>query len=196
MVKYGLMNKKKKLENLRQEMKMDHSLPLREGAIQLVFGEGSPDADIYFLAEAPGRIEDKTGRPFAGPAGKVLDKALESVGIKRGDVYITSVIRYRPPKNRLPKPEEIAAFAPYVDVEISIIDPKIIVTLGKSAMEKFLPEARISEVHGQIFKIKWYKKDRILIPMYHPAAALRRKDVALAFKKDFRTLKHSLRPSV
>lgn len=181
-------SKQKVLDNLRKRMQEDKNLPMRDTATQLVFGEGNPDADIYFLGEAPGRVEAVIGRPFVGLAGKVLDKALESVGIKREDIYITSVIRYRPPKNRPPKPEEIAAFAPYVDEEIKIIDPKIIVTLGRYAMEKFLPDEKISNVHGKVFKLKWRGKKRLIIPMFHPAAALRRVEVMKVFNADFQKL--------
>lgn len=179
------MTKGEKLKSLKKRMEEDKSLPLRGGATQLIFGEGNPDAEIYFLGEAPGKIEDLKGRPFVGNSGKLLDKALESIGLKREDVYITSVVRFRPPENRDPKPSEIAAFAPYVDEEIEIIDPKVIITLGRFSLIKFLPDVKISKVHGQIFKINWQGKERIAIPMYHPAAALRRQDVMEEFKKRF-----------
>lgn len=183
------MTKREKLEDLKKRMEEDKSLPLRESATKLVFGEGDPDAKIYFLGEAPGRFEDLQGRPFVGNSGKLLDKALESIGLKRGDVYISSVVRFRPPENRDPKSEEIAAFAPYVDEEIKIIDPKIIVTLGRFSLQKFLPDAKISKVHGQTFKVKWYGKERIILPMFHPAAALRRLDIMVEFERDFHILK-------
>lgn len=169
-------------------MEKDESLPLREGSTQLVFGEGNPDADIYLLGESPGRMEDLTGKPFVGNAGKLLDKVFAENGINREGVYITSVVRFRPPENRDPKPAEIAVFAPYVDQEIEIIDPKIIVTLGRFSMKKFLPGVKISQVHGQVFNIGWQGRQRTVIPMFHPAAALRREDIMKQFKKDFKVL--------
>lgn len=183
------MTKKEKLENLRKRMEKDKNLPLRDTATHLVFGEGNPESDIYLLGEAPGAVEDRTGRPFVGNAGKLLDKILQNIGIKREDVYITSVVRFRPPENRPPKPKELAAFAPYVDEEIKIIDPKIIVTLGSFSLRKFLPGAKISEVHGQVFQINWQGKERIIFPMFHPAAALRNQNVMEQFKKDFQKLR-------
>lgn len=183
------MTKREKLEELRKRLEENKDLPLRKGATQLVFGEGSPDADIYFLGEAPGYWEDQKGRPFIGNAGKLLDKTLEEIGIKREDVYISNVVRFRPPANRDPLPEELEAFAPFVDEEIEIIDPKIIATLGRFSMGKFLPGVKISSVHGRVFKINWNGKDRVIIPMFHPAAALRRGAVMEEFKKDFKLLK-------
>src|SRR3989344_827734 len=134
------MDKKEALANLREEMENDKSLPLREGATQLVFGEGNPDSEIYCLGEGPGFHEDQQGRPFVGQAGQLLNRTLELIGLKREDVYISNVVRFRPPQNRDPLPEEIAAFQPYVDQEIEIINPIIIVTLGRFSMNKLLPE--------------------------------------------------------
>ncbi len=182
------MTKKDRLEDLKKRIEENKNLPLRKGATQLVFGEGSPDTEIYFLGEAPGYWEDQKGRPFVGNAGKLLDQTLTENGLKREDVYISNVVRFRPPGNRDPFPEELAAFAPYVDEEIETIDPKIIATLGRFSMGKFLPDAKISRVHGKVFKISWQGKERVVIPMFHPAAALRREDVMEEFKKDFKIL--------
>lgn len=184
------MTKEEKLQELRKKVDADKSLPLREGATQLVFGEGNPDTQIYFLGEAPGYWEDQKGRPFVGNAGKLLDETLVEIGIKREDVYISNVVRFRPPGNRDPFPEELEAFAPYVDEEIEIIDPKIIATLGRFSMGKFLPNVTISRVHGKVFKIDWKGKERTVIPMFHPAAALRREDILEQFKRDFTILKN------
>lgn len=173
-------------------MAADTSLPLRESAANLVFGEGNPDAKIYFLGEAPGRFEDKSGRPFVGQAGKLLDKLLQSIGLKRESVYISNIVRFRPPENRDPKPEELAAFAPYVDEEIKIIDPKVIVTLGRFSLNKFLPEVKISAVHGQPQKIIRQGKKVTVVPMYHPAAALRNGQIRKQLEKDFLGLKSYL----
>ncbi len=180
------MDKAEKLAQLKRQMEEDMSLPLRSGATQLVFGEGDPDAKIYFLGEGPGFHEDKLGRPFVGMAGKLLDGTLKEIGIERKDVYISNVVRFRPPENRDPLPEEIAAFQPYIDEEIKIINPEIIVTLGRFSMGKFLPNVKISAVHGKPFFIEFLGKTVLVIPMYHPAAALRRGEVLKDFKEDFK----------
>jgi DNA polymerase len=182
------MNKQFALENLRQKMASDASLPLRETAANLVFGEGSVNPKVYFLGEAPGRYEDLSGRPFVGQAGKLLEKLLETIGLTREEVYITSVLRYRPPQNRDPKPVEIAAFKPYLDKEIDILKPKIIATLGRFSLNKFLPEAKISRVHGVPHSIMWNKSEIIIFPLYHPAAALRRKAFKAVLEADFNKL--------
>ena len=171
----------------------DKPLPLRHGATQLVFGEGNPDADIYFLGEAPGYYEDREGRPFVGQAGKLLDKLIESIGLNRADVYISNVVRFRPPANRDPDPDEISAFAPYVDEELQIIDPKIVVTLGRFSMAKFLPDVKISSVHGRVYMRDLNGKRRVVIPMYHPAAALRSGAVLSVLRNDFMVIKKALR---
>lgn len=186
------MDKKQKLADLKKRMQEDKTLPLAQGATNLVFGEGDPDTNIYFIGEAPGYFEDILGRPFVGQAGKLLDKLIESIGFQRSDVYISNIVRFRPPANRDPLPEEIAAFQPYVDEEIAIIDPKMIVTLGRFSMNKFLPDVKISRVHGQVRKIDWNGKTVTVIPMYHPAAALRSDEVMQQLKSDFQIIKKVL----
>ncbi len=186
------MGKIADLQALKRQMQDDKNLPLRNGATQLVFGEGNPEAQIYFLGEAPGYWEDQKGRPFVGVAGKLLDELIESIGLKRAEVYISNVVRFRPPENRDPSPEEIASFQPYVDQEIEIIKPRIIVTLGRFSMNKFLPDARISKVHGQVKKITWNGQDVTVIPMYHPAAALRADEIMKQLKADFKIIQQTL----
>lgn len=186
------MDKKQALEELKREMQTDQTLPLRDQATQLVFGEGNPDTKIYFLGEAPGYWEDQKGRPFVGQAGKLLDTLIESVGFKREEVYISNVVRFRPPENRDPLPEELAAFAPYVDKEIDIINPEIIVTLGRFSMGKFLPGAKISQVHGKIEEVRWGGKEITVVPMYHPAAALRNGEIMKQLKEDFKVILKAL----
>ncbi len=190
------MPKQELLNNLKQRMEENKTLPLRTGATQLVFGEGNPDTQLYFLGEAPGYYEDREGRPFVGQAGKLLDQLIESIGFRRSEVYISNVVRFRPPANRDPEPDEIAAFAPYVDEEIKIIKPKIIVTLGRFSMNKFLPEARISAVHGKVFKVDWNGKKQVVMPMYHPAAALRSTAILSTIKGDFQLIKKALSDDV
>lgn len=182
------MDKKEALQKLKQKIEDNKSLPLRDTATQLVFGDGSPDTDIYFLGEAPGFYEDRDGKPFVGQAGKLLNQVLEIIGLKRENVYISNVVRFRPPGNRDPLPEEIEAFRPYVDEEIEVIDPKIIVTLGRFSMGKFFPYEKISQIHGKPKEISWNGKKLVVIPMYHPAAALRRGEIMEEFKKDFKVI--------
>lgn len=186
------MTKQERLADLKKRMLDDVRLPLREGATQLVFGEGNPDTKVYFLGEAPGYYEDKQGRPFVGLAGQLLDKLIVSLGLTRNDVYISNVVRFRPPANRDPEPSEIAAFQKYVDEEIGIIEPKIIVTLGRFSMNKFLPDVKISQVHGKAFKVRFKDKDMLVLPMYHPAAALRSGGVMAQLKDDFLQIKKAL----
>jgi uracil-DNA glycosylase family 4 len=187
------MNKLKKLQAIKNCLKQDSSLPLRDTATHLVFGEGNPDADLYFLGEAPGRREDETGRPFVGLAGKLLEKLLNGIGLERKDVYISNIVRFRPPKNRPPKPSEIDAFAPSVIEEISTVNPKLVIPLGRFAMEKFLPDTKISEAHGQPQEVVWHGKKMHILPMYHPAAAFRRLKVKEELEKDFKNLPNFLK---
>lgn len=178
---------KTKLQQLwDREEKAD--LPLKDTAHNLVFGDGSPNAKVLFLGEAPGKNEDLQGLPFIGQAGKVLDSLLEIAGLKRQDVFITSILHYRPPKNRDPKPAEIAAFKPYVDELIKIISPKIIVTLGRHSMNKFLPKAIIGQVHGTPQQITFNDKPITIFPMYHPAAVLYRRNLQKVLEEDFKKL--------
>ncbi|MDE2144797.1 MAG: uracil-DNA glycosylase [Patescibacteria group bacterium] len=173
------MDKAEELKRLEEEMRADSNLPLSEA--NLVFGEGNPDTSVLFIGEAPGYHEDQQGRPFVGQAGKLLDKLIASVGWKREDVYITNIVKRRPPNNRDPFPEEIAAYAPYLKRQINIIDPKVIATLGRFSMNYFLPEAKISKDRGKAFILK----DKIIFPLYHPAAALRSTSVSNELATDF-----------
>lgn len=186
------MGKVDELSDLKKRMQADQTLPLRSGATNLVFGEGNPDSKVYFIGEAPGYFEDQQGRPFVGQAGKLLEKLLESIGLKRQDVYISNIVRFRPPENRDPTDEEIAAFKPYVDQEIKIIDPEVIVTLGRFSMNKFLPGTKISQIHGQARTVDWAGKKITVLPMYHPAAALRAGAVMDQLTEDFKIIKKAL----
>lgn len=161
------------LAQLRQEILDSNICPdLKAQATQLVFGFGNPRAKIVFIGEAPGKSEDLEGKPFIGAAGKFLNTMLEQAGMQREDVYITNIVKYRPPNNRDPLPKEKAAFLPYLLREIEIINPAVVITLGRHSMEYFLPSAKISEVHGEPHPIKTGDKDMLLIPLFHPAAAL------------------------
>lgn len=177
--------KTKKLTELYFKMKADKTLPLQEGATNLVFGAGNPAAEVMFIGEGPGYWEDQKGKPFVGNSGKFLDQLLHSIKLPREAVFITNVINYRPPENRDPSPEEMAAFKLYIDKMIDIIKPKIIVTLGRFSMAKFIPGVRISDVHGKEKVIDWKGRKIVIIPMYHPAAGLRNGEVKRRTIEDF-----------
>lgn len=183
------MTKKQAWEKLKLQMQKDKRLALRSTANNLVFGEGSLNPKIYFMGEAPGRTEDETGKPFIGRAGKLLSELIESLDITRNQVYISSVVRYRPPKNRYPRPSEVKSHAKYVDRELALIQPKVIVPLGRLALNKFLPSETITNSHGKVFHTKLNNRDLIVIPMYHPAAGLRNPAFKKALFKDFKVLK-------
>jgi DNA polymerase len=161
------------IDKIAQEIHDKNICPeLAETATNLVIGAGNLDADIVFIGEAPGKNEDETGLPFVGAAGRFLDEMLASANLKRDDVYITNVVKYRPPNNRDPSPEEKAAFMPYLLKQLQTIDPKVIITLGRHSMEYFLPGMKISEIHGQPKRIQFGDHKVVIIPLFHPAAAL------------------------
>ncbi|MDP3935080.1 MAG: uracil-DNA glycosylase [Candidatus Giovannonibacteria bacterium] len=177
------MNKAEELEKLKKEMEEDKELPLF-GEANLVFGEGDVGAEVMFIGEAPGFHEDKFMRPFVGQAGKLLDKLLEKINLPRESVYITNIVKRRPPENRDPLPEEIEAYKPYLKKQIQIINPKIIATLGRFAMNYFLSDFKISQSHGRGVILR----EKIIYPLYHPAAALRATAILKELEKDFKKL--------
>ncbi len=170
------------LEKLKKEIGENKKLPLIEA--NLVFGEGNIDCEVMFIGEAPGANEDKLGRPFVGRSGQLLDKLLTEINLKRNSVYISNIVKRRPPENRDPLPKEIEAYKPYLEKQIGIIKPKIIATLGRFSMNYFLPLSKISNDHGKVFKTKEF----IIYPLYHPAAGLRSTKVLKILKKDFQNL--------
>jgi len=182
------MSKRSELGKLRDKMKADRTLPLREGATNLVFGEGKPNAEVMCIGEGPGYWEDQKGRPFVGNAGALLNQLLSTIELPREDVFITNVVHYRPPNNRDPNLEELEAFGKYLDCMIEIISPKVIVTLGRFSMAKFLPGVTISKVHGKPRRIEWKGLDMIVIPMYHPAAGLRNPNIKRDLFDDFKKI--------
>ncbi|MBX4200006.1 uracil-DNA glycosylase [Candidatus Parcubacteria bacterium] len=168
----------------------------REGKYFPVLGEGSHDAEIIFIGEAPGENEAKTGRPFVGRAGQFLNELLEGVGIKREDVYITNIVKDRPPKNRDPQPDEIAEYAPYLDRQIGIIKPKVIATLGRFSMQYIMNRygldfelGPISKLHGTVFDTEVEGQSVKVVPLYHPAVALYNGSTRELLKEDFKILK-------
>ena len=141
-------------------------------ATQLVMGEGSPNADIVFIGEAPGKKEDETGQPFVGASGRFLNDMLSAAGLERSDIYITNIVKYRPPNNRDPSKLEKAEFWPYLTRQLEIINPKLIITLGRHSGMAFMPDLVISRDHGQAQTVKLGEKSYQVTPLYHPAAAL------------------------
>lgn len=182
-------NKLERLQELKNIMQKDLSLPLRKGATNLVFGVGDPDSKILFIGEGPGFWEDQKAEPFVGNAGKLLNQLLYSIELARESVYITNVVHHRPAENRDPLPEEIEAYKKYLDQIINIISPKVVVTLGRFSMAKFLPWAKITTVHGKRQRVNWGGQELTIVPMYHPAAALRNGEIMQKIKDDFSDLK-------
>jgi uracil-DNA glycosylase len=162
-------DKAARLAEIAQAIEANDVTPhLKATATQLVFGVGSPDAEVMFVGEAPGKNEDLKGEPFVGAAGKFLNEMLAGIGLKRSDVYISNIVKYRPPDNRDPSLEEIEAFKPYLLRQIAVIRPKLVVFLGRHAMNVFLPELKISQAHGKPVR----KGGQVYLPLFHPAAAL------------------------
>ncbi len=176
------MDKASELKKLEQEIAADNTLPLREA--NLVFGEGNPESETVFIGEAPGKNEDEQKRPFVGRAGQLLRQCIRDINWKEEDVYITNIVKRRPPENRDPLPNEIESYKPYLTRQLAIIKPKIIVALGRFSMNYFLPDAKISRDHGKIFRFN----DFLLYPIYHPAAALRSTQMKEEFEKNFKEL--------
>lgn len=152
-------------------------------------GEGPPTAEIMCIGEGPGFYENEQGRPFVGQAGKFLEELLASAGLRRAEVFITNVVKCRPPSNRDPLPDELSACSEYLEKQIEAINPRIIVTLGRFSMARYLPNARISEIHGQ----PTTRSGRVIIPMYHPAAALHQPSLKKTVEEDFRKLPEILK---
>lgn len=163
------MTKQEQLDQIGVEIVENNVCPhLAQSATQLVLGDGNPDADVMFIGEAPGAKEDEQGIPFVGAAGKFLDEMLQSIGMQRSDIYITNIVKYRPPNNRDPEDQEKADFLPYLHKQIAVIQPKLIIPLGRHSMNAFMPGFKISQVHGQPKR----KNGQVYMPLYHPAAAL------------------------
>lgn len=157
---------------------------LSETRTRTVPGEGRPDADIMLIGEAPGYYEDQQGRPFVGPAGQFLEQLLGSIGLRRQDVYIGNVIKCRPPQNQDPLPHQIKACDKWLQSQMEIISPKMVVTLGRYSLAKFLPGQPISRIHGQARRVG----SLLVVPMYHPAAALHQGSLRKTIEEDFRKL--------
>lgn len=197
------MTKQATLETIAAELEKLSNSPLYDFRVQngykVVVGEGSLDADILFIGEAPGASEAKSGRPFVGASGRVLAELLASIGLRRDDVYITNVVKDRPPENRDPRPDEIALYAPFLRRQIDLIQPKVIATLGRHAMEFVLElfgvpagGQKISDLHGQPLGVQADYGELVVVPLYHPAVALYNRDQRATLEADFQVLKRYL----
>ena len=183
------MEKEELLRLLELEIIEKNICPhLASQAKRLVMGEGSLSPHILFIGEAPGKKEDELGRPFVGASGKMLNAMLASIGLARQSVYITNIVKYRPPENRDPTPEEKRAFRPFLDRQIEILKPSVIATLGKHALNEFFPEMRIQAVHGTIVQ----GTPHTIIPLYHPAAALYNGGLRATLFQDFQIIKSQI----
>lgn len=178
------MNSDLELKKIADAVSVCNKCQLHHSREKGVPGEGPPDAEIMFIGEGPGFHENMQGRPFVGAAGDLLVELLAGIGMKRDQVFITNVVKCRPPGNRDPQPEELQACAPYLEKQLQIINPKVIVTLGRYSMARFIPNAKISEIHGQAVRVK----GMLVVPFYHPAAALHRPSLRTTVEEDFATL--------
>jgi uracil-DNA glycosylase len=177
------MDKVALFQSLVRDVKT-HQCSLRAGCTQAVPGEGNIDSPVVFIGEGPGKVEDELGRPFVGPAGKVLAEALAAIGWQREDVYITNVVKCRPPENRDPFPSEVEEHKPFLTRELELIKPKLIVLLGRHALHWFLPDLKISAVRGTAKRLG----DQIFFPVYHPAAALYDPKLRATLISDFKNI--------
>ena len=195
------MEKSEELELLKKETET-LNLPLKEGATNIVMGKGNPQAKIMFVGEAPGKNEDLQGMPFVGAAGKNLDKLLEKVGLSINDVYVANILKYRPPENRNPTPEEIEEHTPYLLEQIKIIKPKMVCTLGNYATKYFLAEGNIQKMkeiegittlHGKIKEITINKQKIKIIPLFHPAAIIYNRKLIDLWEEDMEIVKKEIK---
>lgn len=196
----SLAEKTEKLREVKEDLLRDKTLPLYEyrqaNHYWPVVGEGSHNAKIIFIGEAPGKNEAEKGRPFCGAAGKILDELLFSIGLKREEVYITNIVKDRPPENRDPLPNEIESYAPFLDRQLEILEPKVIATLGRFSMKYLMEKMKldnalkaISQIHGQVFEAEASYGEVKVIPLYHPAVAIYSRATKETLIKDFQILK-------
>jgi len=176
--------KNEELEKIKKEVAVCTMCDLSKGRTNTVPGDGSYDAEIMFIGEGPGKNEDEQGKPFVGAAGKILDSMLKEIDLKREDVFITNVVKCRPPMNRDPLPEEVAACSGYLQRQVDLIKPKIIVLLGRHAMDRFLPGLKISLDHGKPKR----RNGQVYFPIYHPAATIYHQALRADLEKDFKKI--------
>jgi DNA polymerase len=179
------MSVQEEIDNLAEKISQCQKCPLYKSATQAVPGGPNPDTDIVFIGEAPGHWEDQKGIPFCGRSGNLLNKLLNRINLDRKDVFICNILKHRPPNNRDPSPKEIETCTPWLKQQLLIIKPKIVITLGRFAMNYFIPDVYISKTHGQPKQIIWQDLDLLLYPLYHPAAGLRNGSVKEDLIEDF-----------
>ncbi len=186
-------SKQEKLDELNRYWEKNCTCELKKTATQAVFGDGNAKSDIVFIGEAPGKNEDIEGRPFVGAAGKFLSEMLKNIGKKREDIYITNIVKYRPPNNRDPEPQEKEACNEWLIEELKIISPKLIIFLGRHSMLRFFPNEKISNLHGKLL-IKTTEEfgRQAFMPLYHPAAALYNGGMRETLNKDFKKIVKAL----
>lgn len=178
------MEKTEAIQLIADEIKHCKACPLHLERKNTVPGDGNAAAKLMFIGEGPGFYEDQQGLPFVGASGKFLTQLINRAGFERSEVFITNVVKCRPPNNRDPQPEELAACAHFLERQIAVIDPEVIVTLGRFSMARYFPDVRISQVHG---KAGW-REERLIVPMYHPAAALHQPALRTVVEADFAKL--------
>jgi len=189
-----MISKKEQLDKLNTYWNENCTCKLRKTATQAVFGDGNAESKIVFIGEAPGKKEDIEGKPFIGAAGKFLSEMLENIGMKRENIYITNIVKYRPPDNRDPEPSEKEACNEWLIEELKIINPELIVFLGRHSMLRFFPMEKISDVHGKLLikTIPELNKKQAFLPLYHPAAALYNGGMRETLIKDFNKIPKAL----
>jgi len=180
--------KARKLAEVAERVRVCRKCGLWREAMQGVPGEGDPEAEVMFIGEGPGFNEDRSGRPFVGQAGKLLEQLLSTIGVQRRKVFIANVVKHRPPNNRDPLPVEMEACGAYLDEQIRVIEPRVIVTFGRFSLNKFLPGEYISQVHGLARYVNWKGRKITVLPMYHPAAALRNGAAMIQLRQDFKKI--------
>ena len=178
------MKKEELLAQVNRALRSCKKCRLSRTRTNVVPGEGDSKATIMFIGQCPGFHEDQQGRPFVGRAGKLLDELLESIGLKREKIFITNIVKDRPPENRDPMVDEVRSCSPYLERQIKIINPKLIITLGRFASEFFISDGKISQIHGVPHRVKGL----LIFPLYHPAAALRSTGVANELRRDFKKI--------
>ena len=180
------------LDEIAEEVRACVKCRLHETRTNAVPGDGSSAAAVLFIGEGPGQNEDEQGLPFVGRAGQLLNRVLAEAPLAREDVFITNVVKCRPPGNRDPEPDEVAACMPYLKAQIALLNPRVIVTLGRHSMLRFYPEGKISKDHGRIIDIG----GRVLLPLYHPAAALRNPNLVETLREDIKRIPEAVRQSL
>lgn len=182
------LTKSQQLEYVAKLIAECQKCPLYKTATHHVPGHGNSEAEIVFIGEAPGYFEDQQGLPFVGNSGKLLDKLLTTISLNRSEVYIANILKHRPPENRDPLPEEMKVCTPYLKAQLKIIKPKIVITLGRYAMNFFFPSDSISKIRGQIRSLIWQELPLTIIPVYHPSAGLRNGAMLKSLEADFQVI--------